>query len=119
MRPLTTLVRESERINIRAARLSQALVIACVSRVAGTAAPDRPGLVGRVARRQLDLVTTVVGDPDDLVDSLYVHAQRLIALHQEFAHRVFDAMGADDRPAASREAATNVIPLLARRTLGR
>lgn len=118
MGPVIRLVRESQRINLRAARHSQALVIACVSRLAGTATPPRTTLIGRATRLQLDLAAIAVGDPVQFVDSLYVHAEKLMALHREFADRLFEAIGTDERAHGSRGTATNVIPLLARRGTG-
>ena len=120
MRPLARLLEEGQRLNLRAARSSQALVIEGVSRVVH-AGPDRlPAVRRRVAQVQLDLTAILIGDPDRFVDSLYAYAQTLMDLHHEFVHRVLEALDSGDRTASeNRGPLADVIPLLARNGMGR
>ena len=109
MSPLSTLVVRGQDLTLRAARQSQATVIAGVSRAADNAS------LARLWRLQLDLTGILVGDPSELVDTTYAHAQRLIALHREFLHRVLEAIDPDEVISAVRPSAGNVIALASRR----
>lgn len=114
MRPLNALVLQGQQVNLRVARQSQAMVIRGVARAAGHEKVEHPRLAGRVWRFQLGLAGRLAGDPAQLMDSMYLHAQRLVSLHQEFTHRIFEVLDVDDLPEAGREPRSNVIPLLAR-----
>jgi len=115
MRPLNALVRESQKVSLRAARQSQAIVIQGVARVAGQEKVERPRMIGRAWRLQLSLVGRLAGDPAQLIDSIYVHAQRLVSLNQEFTHRILEVLDDDEPPVREPDSRSNVIPLLTRR----
>jgi len=99
---------------LRAVRQSQALVIATTDQLARDAS-DRPRTVGRLWRINLDLAGLVFGEPADVVDGTYGHVLRLVTLHREFAHRVYEAIDTREPRATSAPAPTNVI-LLANRS---
>ncbi len=120
MRLLEMLLQEGQRLNLRAARSSQALVIDGVSRIV-QAGPDRlPTVRRRAAQVQLDLTAILIGDPDRFVDSLYTHVQTLMDLHHEFVRRVFEALDSGHCTASeNRGPRADVIPLLARNGVDR
>lgn len=114
MRRLARLTRATEQSTLRAARESQAAVIAMVDRLARDDKTRRPRPLGRVWRVQLDLAGTAFGEPTRLVDAAYAHAQQLAALHREFAHRLFEAMDTREVSAPAPEFSGNVVPLARR-----
>ena len=109
MSPLSALLQRGQDLNLRLARHSQAVVIVGFSRTAGS----RP--LARLGRFQLDLAGILVGDPAQVVDSTYTHAQRLIGLHREFIHRILETIDPDEVIPDVRHDAGNVIALASRR----
>ena len=61
MRPLEMLLEKGQRLNLRAARSSQALVIEGVSRVVGAGPARHPRVRRRAAQVQLDLTAILIG----------------------------------------------------------
>ena len=113
MRPLQVVLDHGLRLNLRAVRSSQALVIAGLSRVVHAGPARGRKILSGAAEAQLDVIADLVGDPDRFVDSVYAHAQQLVALHQEFIHRVLEAVDADDGTTSeSRGPVAKVIPLV-------
>lgn len=114
MAGLTEVLEKSEHATLLIARCTQALGIALVDRLARDASSERPRLLGRVWRVQLDLAGTVWGEPVDVVDRTYGYVQSLTALHREFAHRLFEAVDIRELRAPGQRAGGNVIPFAAR-----
>jgi len=110
---LATLGRTGQRLTLRTARQSQALVIVAVDRLARNSETEHPRPLGRLWSLQLDLAGIVLGEPAHVVDSAYVQLQRLVALHREFAHRLLEAIDARELPPPN-SAGANVIPLVSR-----
>jgi hypothetical protein len=114
VRPTTRFLHQGERLTLRTARQTQALVIAAVDRLARNSETRSPRPLGRIWGAQLDLAGILVGEPVDLVDNLYGHARRLVELHQEFVHRTFEALDVRELPGDSRDAGADVILLSSR-----
>ena len=117
MAPLTWVLHAGADHVIRAVQQSQALVIAASDRLARDAS-DKPRPMGRLWRVHLDLTALVFGEPAAVVDGTYGSVLRLVTLHREFAHRVYEAIdtresrGATAKPPPTPP--TNVIRLVAR-----
>ncbi len=111
MGPLAKLIRQGERTTLNLARTSQALVIAGVDRFARSES-GRPRILGRLWGVQLDVAGALSDEPARLIDGAYAQAQQLLMLHQEFAHRVLEAMDARELPI--KQMSANVITLAPR-----
>lgn len=109
-----TLALAAEQSTLRVARQSQALVIVLVERLARDGETQQPRPLGRLWRAQLDLAERVLGEPTRVVDAPYAYWQQLLALHREFASRLFEAIDARELPVPGRQLASNVVPLVRR-----
>jgi len=98
---LTRLRHDGRQFGWPGLRQSQALHILTVDRLARSGT-GRPTPLGRAWARQLDLVDLVRGDPLGHWDGGYTHVRGFIDLHQEFTHRIFEAM--DTRKIATKSA---------------
>jgi hypothetical protein len=104
----------AEQSTLRVARHSQALVIVLVERLARDGETQRPRVLGRLWRVQLDLAERVLGEPTRIVDAPYAHWQHLLALHREFASRLIEAIETRELPVPGSQLAANVVPLVQR-----
>ena len=94
----------------RFARQSQALVIALMDCVARNR-DGRIRTLGRLARVNLDVAHLVIGEPHSAVDSVYDHVMRMVALHREFVHCMFETIDAHGDQDEQSGPVGNVIPL--------
>ena len=98
-----------QRATMRTARTAQAAVItgldACVGATRGAG-----DLVGRALRAPHGLATLVVGRPADVVDDHYLLLTRLLALHREFAQRLFEVLDREDDDADAADDPRQVDP---------
>lgn len=83
-------------VALKVARSSQALVIVAVDRLSRDEGSERPRVMGRLWGMQLDLAELVLGDAPGVTDQAYVGLKRALALHQEFAQRLFEAVDTRD-----------------------
>jgi hypothetical protein len=79
---------------IATARTSQALVIEAADRLVQLTSHQTT--VKRLLTMQLDAMDTVLGDHAQLVEQSYDTLQRMVALHREFAGRLFEAIDKRD-----------------------
>jgi hypothetical protein len=102
-----------ERLTLRSVRHSQALVIAAVDRLARNRETDRPRPMGRLWSLQLVVAGRVLGEPATVFDPSYLQVQRLVALHREFVHLLFEALDTREppQPSAVGDVGAKVIPL--------
>jgi hypothetical protein len=98
MRAITRSIPDGHGLTLRTARYSQAVVIDVMDRLARDPASGRPRLLGRLWRTQLKVGGLLVDEPVQLVDRLYAVTDRLVSLHREFAHRLFEAIDTRDDP---------------------
>ena len=94
-RPATRLLLIGHRIALRSARSSQAAVILAIDYLARDWS-DRPRPLAGMVGLQLDLAGTLIDEPARLVDELYSLTQELLALHRDFAQRLFEAVESRD-----------------------
>jgi hypothetical protein len=111
MHPWANLLRGSQDVVLKAARSSQALVILAVDRLSRDEDSERPRALGRLWGVQLDLAELVFGDAAGVTDQAYVGLKRALALHQEFAQRLLEAVDTRDITPAPPARDTNVIDL--------
>jgi hypothetical protein len=92
MNPIIAVRRGVDITLVGTARSTQALVIEGVARLVGTQ-PGRPLAPTELLRRlHREIWTLLVDDPAKFVDDSYDLALRLLALHREFAQRLFDVL---------------------------
>jgi hypothetical protein len=106
----------STAVGERVMRQTQAWLILLVNRLARGPHDAMP--LGRWWGLQLDLVRAVLGEPATLVDGGYHSAERMLALHREFAQRLFEAIDIRDEDGAAPAPApgqANVVSLASRR----
>jgi len=108
------LLRRAHVLTLFAARNSQALVIAVTDRLARNGETGDPRAIGRLWVAQLNLAEIVLGEPVALAEEGYQHVQRLVELHREFAHRLFEAFDTRDLLTDPSPAASNVIQMTPR-----
>lgn len=77
---------------VTVARQSQALAVECVDRVARTFPHRDPTPLGRLWSWQLWATSALAKEPSALVDDAYALSERLLALHRQFAQRLFEAI---------------------------
>ena len=108
------LVRQGRALTLLAARNSQALVLVVTDRLARNADTGDPRVIGRLWGAQLKLAELVIDQPVDLADEAYQHVQRMVELHREFVHRLFEAFDTRDLLAEPGPATSNVIKMPSR-----
>jgi hypothetical protein len=114
MRRLDGLLSRGRALSLLTARNSQALVIVMTDRLARKAETGDPRAIGRLWAVQLNLAEILVGEPVSTADEAYRHVQKLVELHREFAHRLFEAFDTRDLLTASDPAESNVIQMPSR-----
>ncbi len=108
------LLRRARSLTLLAARNSQALVIVATDRVARNPETGEARAIGRLWAAQLNLAEIAVGEPVGLADEGYQHLQKLVELHREFAHRLFETFDTRDLLNGSGPATSNVIQMPSR-----
>ncbi|WP_340536878.1 hypothetical protein [Nocardioides sp. GXZ039] len=91
MEALSRAFDHAEQLLVQQTRRSQAAVIASTDRLARDG-DDQVRPLGRLWRANLALLERLVGDPLGAVDRAYDHTLRVVAMHREFAHRIFEAI---------------------------
>jgi hypothetical protein len=114
MQRLVELLRRGQTLSLVAARNSQALVIGMADRVARNAESGDPRAIGRLWAAQLNVAGILLGEPVSLADEGYQHVQKLVELHREFAHRLFEAVDTRDLLTVAEPVASNVISMRSR-----
>jgi hypothetical protein len=114
MRRPIGLLRRGRELTLLAARNSQALVIVVTDRAARNAETGDARVIGRLWAFQLNVAELVIGEPVSIADEGYQHVQRLVELHREFAHRLFEAFDTRDLLTSSGPATSNVIQMPSR-----
>lgn len=94
---------------LRAARQSQAALIATVDHLAH-GSDGAPRRLGRFWALQLDVAALAPIDFARAIDEAYDHAQRLLSLHEQFVHRLYEAVDTR-RPTSTRAEIADVIDL--------
>jgi hypothetical protein len=105
-----------EEASLVTARLTQAMTIAGLDRIAQTVTRALP----RAVSPKHDRVARLATRQADLVDRQYALLGKLFGLHREFAQRLFDVLGAQESKnpiAALTVAPANVISLHRARSL--
>lgn len=113
MRRPVELMRRGQAVTMVAARSSQAFVLVVSDRIARNADTDTARVTGRLWAAQLNFAELVVADPLSIADETYQHAQRMVDLHREFVHRLFEAFDTRDLR-GTRPTTSNVIQMQSR-----
>lgn len=108
------LVRQGCALTLLAARNSQAFVLVVADRIARNPVTGDARVIGRIWAAQLNLAEVVIDEPVGLADEAYQHWHKMVDLHREFVHRLFEACDTRDLLAAPGGADSNVIPMLSR-----
>lgn len=114
MRRSVELIRQCRALTLLAARNSQTLVLVVTDRIARNSDTSEARVIGRIWAAQLNLAELVIDEPVGLADEAYEHVQKVVDLHREFVHRLFEAFDTRDLLDCPRGPESNVIQMPSR-----